>query len=34
MGGEAVREAGILVLVFAPMYELFELINSDGMFFY
>jgi hypothetical protein len=24
MGGEALREAGILVLVFAPMYELFE----------
>jgi hypothetical protein len=24
MGGEALREAGILVVVFAPMYELFE----------
>jgi hypothetical protein len=24
MGGEALREAGTLVLVFAPMYELFE----------
>jgi hypothetical protein len=24
MGGEALRDAGTLILVFAPMYELFE----------
>jgi hypothetical protein len=33
MGGEALREAGILVIVFAPLYELFEPAKQDwGVF--
>jgi hypothetical protein len=33
MGGDALREAGTLVLVFAPLYELFEPYHQNWYIF-